>query len=237
MSKTIGILGGMGPEATLHFFQLIIRLTKAETDQEHVPVLIWNNPQIKDRTGAILRNGPSPLPQLIEGARLLERGGADMIAIPCVTAHFFHEEVQKQVSIPVFHLVEEAGRYVDTYLPSVRNVGVIATRGTLGSGLFQNVFSRAGRTVLVPDDRHMEYFREAVYTDEGIKAGFKKKPKEKMLRIVRYLEEQGAEAIIAGCSEIPLVLDDNDLDLPFINPLKILAIESIKSAGYETKTN
>lgn len=236
MSKTIGILGGMGPEATLYLFRQIVRLTGAVRDQDHVPVLIWNNPKIPDRTPAVLEGATSPLPELIEGAQLLEKAGADMIVMPCVTAHYFYDDIIKHISIPFLHLLDTAYRYMTENLPFIRRTGVIATRGTIRSGLIQESFNRDGREVIAPDDEHIRKFHNAIYTAEGIKAGYKKKPKQLLLQVATHLEERHAEAVIAGCSEIPLVIDDGDLNLPFINPLKILAIESIKTAGYETKT-
>ena len=232
MTRTIGILGGMGPEATLNLFDQVIRLTQADTDQENVPVLIWNNPSIPDRTSAILHGGPSPLPKLIEGARILEKGGADMILMPCVTAHYFYHEIIKHISIPFLHLLDTARLYIEEHLPAARRLGVIATKGTFGSNLFHDIFIRDGKELVIPDDRHMQLFMDAVYSEEGLKVGYKEKPKQKLLQIVHHLAERGADAIIGGCSEIPLVLSSRDMTLPFIDPLKLLAAEGIKRAGF-----
>src|SRR4030042_3085815 len=107
MRKTIGILGGMGPESTAHFFSLIIKNTAAAKDQDHIPVLIYNLPQIPERTPAILGKGPSPVPLLRKGVRTLARAGADFIVIPCISAHPFLRDVRRSSAVPILRLLEE----------------------------------------------------------------------------------------------------------------------------------
>lgn len=235
MGQTIGILGGMGPEATVYLFDQVIRFTKAQRDQEHIPIIIWNNPTIPDRTQAILAGSPSPLPILVEGARWLEKGGADIILMPCVTAHFYYDEIVKHISVPFLNLMDITYQYVETHFPGAKRIGLIATTGTIQAGLFQVIFNRCGRQILVPDSFHMQLFMDCVYREDGIKAGYKEGPKQKMIKIVRNLLSQEVDAIIAGCTEIPLVLNQEDLDIPFINPLQILACESIRISGYPLK--
>ena len=234
VKKTIGILGGMGPEATVYLFRLIVELTAAAADQEHIPVIVYNNPKIPDRTAAILRGGPSPLPYLIESAILLEKAGADFILVPCVTAHYFYKEMVKQVNIPILHLLEESLAYVKRELGNVRRIGLLATDGTIQTSLFQELFNKSGIEMVVPDGERQNLLMAALYQKEGIKAGYKERPKEMMLQVLGQLIRDKVEAVMAGCTEIPLVLSQADMEIPFINPLRIIARESILKAGYIT---
>lgn len=230
MTKTIGILGGMGPAATVHLFELIVKLTKAGTDQEHIASIIFNNPEIPDRTDAIMGRGPSPLPHLIEGAKILEKAGADFILMPCVTAHYYYDEIIKNITIPFLHLLEEALRYIQRQLGDLKKIGLLATVGTIKTRLFQELFNTKGLEVVVPGKKGQDLLMNALY-QEGVKAGHKELPKKMMLQAARQLIEQKVGAIIAGCTEIPLVLNQADMEVPFINPLRIIAEESIRKAG------
>jgi aspartate racemase len=236
MKKKIGILGGMGPEATVYLFDQVIRLTKASRDQDHITTIVYNNPATPDRTGAILGKGPSPLPTLIAGAKLLEKAGADFIMMPCVTAHYYYTEIVKHISIPFIHLLEEVLSYIRAHPGNLKKIGLIATTGTVTTGLFQNLFAANGLEIMVPGREGQELFMEAIYREDGVKSGYKEEPKRKLLQVVQTLLEQQADAIIAGCTEIPLVLSQEDVDIPFVNPLKIMAETAVAKAGYPLKT-
>jgi aspartate racemase len=227
--KIVGILGGMGPEATIDLFTKIVKGTKARKDQDHLRILIDNNPKVPDRTLAIEGKGRSPLPQLVRSAKALQRAGADFIVIPCVTAHHYHEPLRKKIKIPILHLVELTVRHVRTRLKGVTKVGLIATTGTIRTGLFQTFFSHTGIQLLVPGSEIQEnYVMKAIYGKDGIKAIG---PSENSKRLIRRASErlihQGAQAIIAGCTEIPLVLKEGDLPVPVIDPISILAKAAI----------
>jgi aspartate racemase len=235
MKKKIGILGGMGPEATVYLFNMIIELTRAENDQQHITTIVYNNPSTPDRTSAIFGQGPSPLADLMEGASILERAGADFILMPCVTAHYFHNDIVKHISIPFIHLLEETLQYIQSHLPKLKKIGLIATSGTIQSGLFQSLFEREGLQIVVPSVEGQKLFMTAVYGKKGVKSGFKKEPKEKLLALLSELQHQEVDAIIAGCTEIPLVLNQSDMDIPFINPLRLMAETAIRKSGYFLK--
>jgi aspartate racemase len=233
MTKTIGILGGMGPEATAYLFRLIIDLTKVERDQDHIPMIVCNNPQIPDRTAAIKGEGPSPLPALIEGAQLLEKAGAHMILMPCVTAHFFINGIVPHVNIPFLHLLEEAKAHVQTEYPQVKRVGLLASTGTVQSRMFQELFQESGVEILAPDEENQDILMKALYQKEGVKSGFKDYPRQMIFQVLQHLLRRRIEAVIAGCTEIPLVLAQADMDIPFINPLRVVAEKSIRLATRE----
>ena len=237
MKKTIGILGGMGPEATAYFFELIIKNTKAEKDQEHIPVIIYSNPEVPARTDAILEKGPSPLPHLLEGTRVLRQAGADFIAMPCVTAHYFLDEIVAGEKASFLSLVDETVLYVQRKMPELKKAGLISSTGTLKSGLFHDAFAKEEIEVFGPEDEEQEQVMEAIFGKQGVKAGFTSgHPREIIQGVARTLIQRGAAAVIAGCTEVPLVLKEEDIEVPFIEPLQILAEACIVKAGYELKS-
>lgn len=233
MKKTIGILGGMGPEATAYFFELIIKKTKASKDQEHIPVVIYSNPEVPPRTDAILGTGPSPLPHLLEGVRVLREAGADFIVMPCVTAHFFYDQILSEVKVSFLNLVNEIVLWAMRKMPELKKVGLISSTGTLKAKLFHEAFGRERIEVMAPEEEEQEQVMEAIFGKEGIKAGFTSgRNREIILDVAKSLVKRGAEAAIAGCTEVPLVLKETDIEVPLIEPLEILAEVSILRAGY-----
>jgi aspartate racemase len=236
MSKTIGILGGMGPEATAYFYELIIRHTLAAKDQEHIPVIIHSDPRIPPRSDAILGDGESPVPLLRRGAKTLEKAGADLIVMPCITAHYFIHEVASSVKVPVVDLIQEAVSFAAQRFPGLRRAGLIATSGTVASRIIDQAFKKRSISVIVPGAEEQEQVMEAVFGEQGIKAAsIGDFSREVLRRGAGALISRGAEAIIAGCTEIPLALGEKDLGAPFIEPMEIGALACIRKAGYRVR--
>jgi aspartate racemase len=236
MKKIIGIMGGMGPEATAYFYEEIIRQTRAEADQEHIKVFIYSNPEIPPRTDAIQGAGPNPTPLLIEGFQRLKDAGADFVVMPCVTAHYFYREVKEHIDIPFISLLDEAIRWAQKEIPDLKKAGIVASTGTVESKLFHDVFNKAGVEVIQPEIDEQEQVMEAIFGPDGIKAGSTTGfPKETLVTIAKVLIARGADAVIAGCTEVPLVLKDRDIPVPLIEPLRIAARACIIEAGYEAK--
>ena len=236
MKKTIGILGGMGPEATAYFYEQIIQQTKAETDQEHIKTLIYSNPKIPPRTDAILGNGPNPTPLLVEGFQRLKDAGADFVVMPCVTAHYFYLGIKDQVDIPFISLLDEAVTYAKNEVLELRKAGLVASTGTLESQLFHDIFGDEGIEIIQPEEEEQNQVMDAIFGPDGIKAGFTTGfPKDTIVSIAKVLIARGADAIIAGCTEVPLVLKELDIPVPLIEPLRITARACIIEAGYELK--
>jgi aspartate racemase len=236
MRKTIGILGGMGPEATAYFFSLIIKHTAASKDQEHAAVLIYNLPQIPERTAAVLGRGPSPVPLLRKGVRTLARARADFIVIPCVTVHGFLADIRKASPVPVLSLLDETLASVRRTKHGLKRAGLLASTGTVRSGLFASTFAKAGVEVITPSEKDQAKLMEAIFGRRGIKAGFAGGiPRRLVLGVAGRLVKEGAEALIAGCTEIPLVLRDEDISVPLIEPLRIAAQAAIVRAGYKLR--
>ncbi len=237
MRKTIGIMGGMGPEATRHMYDLILELTDSGTDQDHIHVIINSYPQVPPRTDAILAGGPSPTPFLLEGIAALINAGAHFVVMPCVTAHFFIPEVKKQLDFEFVSLLDEAAAWTGRHLSDIKTAGLIASKGAISSRIFHRAFAGEGIKTLTPTDEELSLSTEAVFGPEGIKAGYTSgRPREAILSVARALIERGAEAIIAGCTEIPLVLSPEDISVPLIEPMKIAAEACIIKAGYRKQT-
>lgn len=235
MKQTIGILGGMGPDATVNMFNLIIRFTKAGTDQEHIPVIIVSDPKVPDRSAAILSGGPSPLPMLAEGAKKLEDAGADLIVMPCNTAHYYYDEIIKHINVPFLHLQRETIRYIKNMKRGLASFGLLATTGTIETGLYQGLFDEEGLKLITPDRKGRAKIMESIYGEKGLKAGFTEEPRRLLLEVIEHLKGQGAESIIAGCSEISFALKAEELGLPVIDPIAITVKAAILEVGYELK--
>ena len=217
--RTVGILGGMGPEATVELFRHILSLTSAKRDQDHLHVLIDSNPKIPDRTAAILRKGESPVLALTAAAQNLERAGADFIAMPCNTAHYWLRELRESVSIPIIDMIGETAVRVASHSPSLHKVGLLATAGTLRSGLYQHAFASKGIEILAPSDEQESIVMGAIH---GIKAG-SHDVRSQLITVARDLIDQEAQGIIPGCTELSLVVPTDSLSVPVFDPLSILA--------------
>jgi len=226
--KIIGILGGMGPEATADLFYKIIKATNAKKDQEHLRIIIDNNPKIPDRTAAILGKGENPLPLLQKTAHNLEKAGADFLVIPCNTAHYFIPAIEKSIRIPVLNMIEETLKDIKEKLPDIKKIGLLATMGIYKTGLYDQYFNKYNIAGISPEEKAIAKIMEVIYAVKADKLS--RDIKESMLKIAGDLINNGAEAIIAGCTEIPLILKQKDISVPLIDPTNILAKAAVKKA-------
>ena len=223
MKKTIGILGGMGPLATLELFRRIIMLTPAKKDQEHLRIIIDNNPQIPDRTAAILGEGESPLPMLVGTARNLEKAGADLIAMPCNTAHFYLEPLQQEVHVPIIDMIKETVQRL-----TVDRVALLATDGTQASGVYRRACEAQGIELVYPDEPDQKIVMRAIY---GIKSGTAPyRFQGDLLEVIEHVAEAGAEAMIIGCTELSLIQPPENSPIPIYDALDILAQVAVEQA-------
>jgi len=225
--RVLGILGGMGPEATANLYQEIVRLTPAHKDQDHIPTLIFSFPQIPDRTAAIRNQDRSIIPYLVEGATRLEKAGASFIVIPCNTAHYFYGDMQRAVKIPILHMIRETVDAVVKRHPTARRIGLLATSGTIASGLYEREFHARGLSAVYPDEPlQKDCVMKAVY---AIKAGGDKQASEDLLFLaVENVERKGAQVIVLGCTEIPLAFNPRRATVPVINATRVLAEAAIR---------
>jgi aspartate racemase len=225
--KILGIFGGMGPEATADLYHQIVRLTPAENDQEHIPTIIYSLPQVPDRTVAIRKKNGEIIPYLIEGVTRLEKAGASFIAIPCNTVHYFYEDMQNAVSVPIIHMIRETAEVVASKYPDLKTVGLLATAGTIESGLYKTELEARGFSVIVPDnDIETDYVMKAV---KGIKSGIDRKINEELLVVAgNHLLKNGAQVLVLGCTEIPLAFNSERVSVPVVNATRVLAETAIR---------
>ncbi|MCM3725034.1 amino acid racemase [Neobacillus cucumis] len=224
MQKVVGIIGGMGPLATVDLINKIIFYTPAKKDQDHIHIIVDNYSQIPDRTTAILGKGTDPAPFIIQSAQRLENAGADFLVIACNTAHFYFNLIENSVSIPVLNMPLETARFL--HEKNFSRVGLLATDGTINTKLYQHSCQVYDINVIEPDLQVQKEVMEGIY---AIKGSDLEKGLLYLSRVANTLINRGAEAIIAGCTEIPLVLKSSQ-DICVIDPTEILAKTVIKTA-------
>lgn len=230
--KVIGILGGMGPQATIDLYQKILNNTRAQKDQDHLQVLIWSDPHIPDRTAAILRGGTDPTPALCAGARKLFAGGAQCIAMPCNTAHYFLPAIcDSTPEVPIINMIEVTAQVARARLGVGTPVAITGTVGTMSSGLYQRALEAVGLEVIVPTPAEQELVNTVVFGERGVKAGYLGVENQELyLRICLSLQARGAQCVIAGCTELPLVSQLAAAVVPILDPTDILAKELVRFA-------
>lgn len=231
MTKKLGVIGGLGPVATAYFYELVSRMTDAYLDQEHIEINIISKPSTPDRTDFILgRSTDSPLPQLIEAGRTLDLIGVDYIAIPCITAHYFHEELSNNIKAPIIHIICETVKYLQEQ--KVKQVGIMATEGTIESCLFQNELLKHGINPIIPSKHSQSLVTSLIY--KNVKAG---QPinMDQFNEVANELIDRGADTIILGCTELSMIKRDENIGPGFIDALEVLAMCSLTNCGAKLK--
>lgn len=227
---TVGVIGGLGPEATCVFYQRLIDLTPARRDQDHLHVIIDSDPTTPDRTQALLCGGESPVPWLTRSARLLEAAGAEILAMPCVTAHAFIDEVRAAVSVPVLSMVEATAACLRAEHGDVRHLGLLATDGAIARDIFAPL--RQGCDVLTPTRDEQRNVMSSIYGPRGVKTVGPNDDGSKLVEeVAGALVERGAEVIVAGCTEIPLAIRPENVAVPVLDTLEILAAAVVVAAA------
>ena len=206
----IGVAGGVGPAATVDFLDKIVRNTPAHRDQDHLKVVVEQNPQIPDRTAHLLGQGADPTIALYATCKRLEAAGADIIAIPCNTAHAFVGRIQPFLSIPIVNMLRETAECIRRDHGGCSKVGLLATSGTIASRVYHEAVASAGFELIVPDAENQDRVMNAIYGPKGVKAGFTEgRCVDDLLRALTSLVKRGADVIILGCTELPLLLAQN----------------------------
>jgi aspartate racemase len=228
VSRTVGILGGMGPAATLDFVARLRRLTPARRDQDHLRLLIDDNPTVPNRNEALAGAGPSPAPVLAAMARGLQAAGAEVLVMPCNTAHAFQADIEAAVTIPFLSIVGETIAAARTAAPDLKRAGLLAVDGALSARLYQDAFAAAGvePLTLAPEDQAA--FMALVYQIKSGEVG--SGSRLRMRALADRLAEAGADVVVAACTEVPLVLDAQDLALPLVNSTEALAVRTVAFA-------
>lgn len=232
-SPLVGILGGMGPAATVDFYSKLIAATPAATDQEHLRVMIWADPSVPDRTRALTGGGEDPTDSLVAGAQQLKDAGAAFYVVTCNGAHAFMPQVRQQVDLEYLSIIEVTTEHIAA-LPYASAVGLLATEATLTAGLYQESLARQGIDPVIPDPQGQHVVMEAIY---AVKAGTLTMEQERALvAVAEELVEDGADVIVAACTEIPLALSAGDSPRPLIDPSLLLANEVVqKSARFSPR--
>ncbi len=225
MSALIGILGGMGPLATVDFIQKIIDQTPAQKDQEHLPLLVHSVPQIPDRTACLMENMSSPLPALREGLGRLIDAGVGCIVIPCNTAHYWYDALTKSSSVPILHIAHACSEYL--IQRGISSVGLMATDGTLKAGFYPKVLDACDIELVTPEPSLQHRIMEGIY---HVKAGGVKKGGGILEQCMDEMLKSGVERVVLGCTEIPLALDKiNSSLLPFgVDATNVLASACVR---------
>lgn len=229
--KVLGIIGGMGPLATADLYRKIAEHTDAAADQEHPRTVIDSNTDIPDRTAALLHGGDDPTPELVRSARRLVSIGAEVLLIPCNTAHCFYDGVAAAVDVPILHMIALTR---DALIArGVTVAGLLATDGTVQSGIYQDAFAGSGVTLLVPDAADQAAVMDIVYN--GVKAGDLARDAAPFRRACENLLARGAQTLILGCTELPPAFELYHLDYPAADPTLELALAAIRASGCKTK--
>lgn len=227
----LGIIGGMGPLASQLLYQEIIEHTKASCDQEHIDMILLNHASMPDRTGAILSGDTEKVFSLLrKDAKFLETSGAELIAIPCNTSHFFWEDLQNEVSVPIVNMVREAVQFVKQ--KGKKKVGILATDGTIGSGIYKKECELAGIEYFAPEASVQKIVMKIIY--EQIKSGLAGNPEDFEL-IDIHLKANGCDAGILACTELSCYRREQG-KLPFYtDALEVLRNCIISRSGKEIK--
>jgi len=227
-TKTVGVLGGMGPAATLDFFARTLAAAHATRDQDHIRLIIDCNPSVPDRNEAVAGKGPSPAPVLQEMARGLEAAGAELLVMPCNAAHAFLDDIKSATSLPVISIIEVTVEAARRALPRAKRIGVLASSGATDAKLYQTAFAPLGVEALVPEGAARERFMTTLYRIKG--GDLCAEVRTHMRDVANDLIADGAEAVIAGCTEVPLVLNAADIRAPLINSTECLVEAAIAAA-------
>ena len=224
--RQIGVLGGMGPLATVDFLHKVVRSTQADVDQDHVPMVVGFCTKTPDRAMALLGQGPSPMDDLIAAAQTLERSGADIVVMPCNTAHAWYDSVAASIKVPMLHIVDVA---LDEAikLGGTEAIGLLATTGTLKSNIYPSR-GRQAHWITSTDEEQAQWVAPGI---AAIKAGRLAEGAALLRRAALALAERGAKVIIMGCTEIPLGLSQQDFNVPLIDSSLALARASVAWAG------
>jgi aspartate racemase len=234
INKTLGILGGVGTLATAFFVTKLAKLTDAPTDQDHVTYICLNQALVPDRTAYLIGDSnENPKPSMKRGLQLLETSGVDLIAIPCNTSHCFFDELTESVKVPIINMAETTVKRVTERDPNAKKIGVLATTGTVTTGLYQNLAEKYSLEAIVPDENDQKLIMKIIYDD--VKAGNERDVDvEGFLSVADRLIAAGADAVIIACTELSVVKDIYGAAFDgykFIDAMDVLAEEAILGVG------
>lgn len=229
--KKVGIIGGMGPLATVDLFEKILEYTDAETDQDHIHIIIDCNSGVPDRTAAIIHSAESPLPMIRSSALRLEAAGADFLIIACNTSHYYLKELHDTVKIPFLNMIEETAKFIKE--KGYKAAIILGSEGSMKVGIYKKTLERLGLTAIYPDSVFQQEITNVIY--KGIKAGEKEWNVDILNRKIKEYETKYNAVTVLGCTELPVAQKQYKMIGHFIDPSLILALATIKYAGYKVK--
>lgn len=230
MSRVVGVLGGMGPDATVELMQRVIAATPASDDADHIHMIVDNNPKVPSRIAALIEGtGADPAPVIVGMAQRLERAGADFLVMPCNTAHHYHAQVQAAVGIPFWNLVDMTVRRFADASPPIRRVGLLASPAVRQVNLFEAPFADAGIEIVLPSDPDQTTLLDVI---RAVKAGG---PDDAGIAafndVARRLQAAGAEALLIACTELSVIADRLQSGVPVVDNLQLLVDEIVENAA------
>jgi aspartate racemase len=226
MGIKIGIIGGMGPEATNKFIERLTEMTEANKDQDHVRYILYNDPEIPNRIDAYFHGGESPVKAINDGIDFMESNGIETVGIPCNTVHIWFDKFHRKIN--VLNMIDlTVGAVLESRF---RKPGILATTATIESGLYINELKKAGITTVTPE-REDDVMKAVQY----VKLGNIPEGKKVLKSVIKDLENDGVDSLILACTEIPVILNKADTDLPLIDSDRLLAERLIKAAGKKIK--
>ncbi|EGO62481.1 aspartate/glutamate racemase family protein [Acetonema longum] len=227
MRKAIGILGGMGAAATCDLFNKIITMTDAKSDQDHIHIFIDCNTNIPDRTKAILGKGEDPVPEIVRSGIRLQSMGANVLVMPCNTAHYFYDRITPFFDVPLLNMLQLTAEAIQKR--GIKRIGLLATDGTLQSGVYHAVLAQAGIEAVIPSLSDQASVMDVIYN--GIKGANRNIDLGRFYDTIDGLFARGAEILILGCTELPIAFEIYRIDRPAIDPTTVLAAAAIQFVG------
>lgn len=226
--KTIGIIGGLGPLATVDLFNKIVNFTDADKDQDHIPILIYNNPSIPDRTKAIFYGGENPVKDIVNTGNTLIEAGADFLAIPCNTAMYYYDEIQKNLNREVLNIIDITIDHIKNN--KINNVCFLGTEASIKTRIYNDKLDKAGIKTYEVDDHMVSILTKMIY--DIVKASKLGEPIDDFIKeLDRIIKEENIEYFILGCTELPILFDFYKLNYKTINPTDLLAKKAVEKAG------
>ncbi|AGA67754.1 aspartate racemase [Desulfitobacterium dichloroeliminans LMG P-21439] len=232
MDKAIGIIGGMGPLATVDIFHKIVSMTEATIEQEHIHIIVDNNPGIPDRLNFLLRDGESPEKALVQSAIRLQCMGAAVLIMPCHTAHYFYDDVKKYVDIDFINMVDETAKEVVKALPTCKRIGLLATKGTYNAGVYDKIFAPYGIEVVKPNFEGQQALADLIL---AVKHGQPTFDLTNIYRVLDQLKDKNAEITVLGCTELPIAFAKFNIKENYIDPTTVLARTAIRYTGRKVR--
>lgn len=221
--KKLGVIGGLGPLASAYFLELITDMCDALSDQEHIETIVYSKPSTPDRTAYILDNTkPDPVPSMVQSGAVLKAMGVDVLAIPCITAHYFHEKLEELIGMRIINAISETVDYLKRN--GYKRVGIMATDGTVKSGIFKLALESSGIECIYPKKEHQDGVMRLIY--DNVKSG-KRVDIDSFNEIKMALIDSGAEVVLLGCTELSVIKKNSDIKDKVVDVMEVLAAKCV----------